>query len=145
VINFPEDKPEKYISELPIPNFQILERISGNLDHITQRIEELKKNNSDAWLEIEYTGSEIVSDLKIRLDEAILESNLEIRRVKNKRISESITESNLKQEDLKDLNPSEVFKKCLEINKVTEADKVILEASYKEILNSILEEDTLVS
>jgi len=159
-IDFPENKPENHIhqepclagspvkpsiNEVSIPNFQMLERISGNLDHITQKIKELKTNHSNAWLEIEYTGLEIIPDLKIRLDEAILESNLEIRRIKNKRISESIIKSNFSQENLKDLNPNEVFDKCLEINKVEEADRILLKASYQEILNSILEEDLRVS
>ena len=159
-IDFPENRDEDHaheeqyvipssvkpsISEVSIPNFQRLERISGNLDHITQKINELKKSHNDAWLEIEYTGLEIIPDLKAKLDEAILESNLEIRRVKNKRISESIIKSNFSQENLKDLNPNEVFDKCLEINKVEEADKILLKASYQEILNSILEEDIRVS
>ena len=159
-IDFPENESENHIqqelclsaspvkpsiNEVSIPNFQMLDRISGNLDHIIQKIEELKKNHNDAWLEIEYTGLEIIPDLKAKLDEAILESNLEIRRIKNKRISESIIKSNFSQENLKDLNPNEVFDKCLEINKVEEADKILLKASYREILNSILEEDTRVS
>lgn len=159
-IDFPENKPEDHIhqepclagspvkpsiNEVSIPNFQMLERISGNLDHITQKIKELKTNHSNAWLEIEYTGSEIIPDLKIRLDEAILESHLEIRRIKNKRISENIIESRFSQENLKDLNPNEVFDKCLEINKVEGADMILLKASYQEILNSILEEDIRVS
>jgi exonuclease SbcD len=159
-IDFPENKAENHlqqelclsasavkpsINEVSIPNFQMLERISGNLDHITQKINELKKSHNDAWLEIEYTGLEIIPDLKTKLDEAILESNLEIRRVKNKRISESIIKSNFSQENLKDLNPNEVFDKCLEINKVEEADRILLKASYQEILNSILEEDIRVS
>jgi exonuclease SbcD len=159
-VDFPENKPENHIhqepclagspvkpsiNEVSIPNFQMLERISGNLDHITQKIKELKTNHSNAWLEIEYTGSEIIPDLKIRLDEAILESHLEIRRIKNKRISENIIESRFSQENLKDLNPNEVFDKCLEINKVEETDRILLKASYQEILNSILEEDIRVS
>ena len=159
-VDFPENKPENHIhqepclagspvkpsiNEVSIPNFQMLERISGNLDQITQKIKELKTNHSNAWLEIEYTGSEIIPDLKIRLDEAILESHLEIRRIKNKRISENIIESRFSQENLKDLNPNEVFDKCLEINKVEGADMILLKASYQEILNSILEEDIRVS
>jgi exonuclease SbcD len=159
-IDFPENESENHIqqelclsaspvkpsiNEVSIPNFQMLERISGNLDHITQKIKELKTNHSNAWLEIEYTGLEIIPDLKAKLDEAILESNLEIRRIKNKRISESIIKSNFSQENLKDLNPNEVFDKCLEINKVEEADRILLKAIYQEILNSILEEDTRVS
>ncbi len=159
-VDFPEDREKNHaheaqyvipssvkpsINEVSIPNFQMLERISGNLDQITQKIEELKKNHNDAWLEIEYTGSEIIPDLKTKLDEAIIESHLEIRRVKNKRISENIIESRFSQENLKDLNPNEVFDKCLEINKVEEADRILLKASYQEILNSILEEDIRVS
>jgi DNA repair protein SbcD/Mre11 len=158
-INFPNAKAEDrlnnevdfpsvikpFINEINIPKFQILERINGSLDHITQKIKELKEEHSNAWLEIEYTGSEIIPDLKAKLDEAILESNLEIRRVKNKKISESIIESSFSQENLKDLNPNEVFEKCLEVNKINETDKILLKASYQEILNSILEEDLRVS
>ena len=55
------------INEVIIPNFQTLERISGDLDHITQTIKELKTNHSNAWLEIEYTGLEIIPEESITL------------------------------------------------------------------------------
>lgn len=48
------------IQELPVPCFQELVRIVGSLDDIHAKLEELKKEESSAWLEIEYTGSDYV-------------------------------------------------------------------------------------
>jgi len=57
---------------LPVPCFQDLVRIVGTLDDIQGKLEDLKKQKSSAWLEIEYTGSDIIANLREMLDETLL-------------------------------------------------------------------------
>ncbi len=70
------------IQELPVPCFQQMVRIVGSLDDIHAKLEELKTEESSAWLEIEYTGSDIIGNLREMLDEALADSTMEIRRIK---------------------------------------------------------------
>lgn len=131
------------IKELDVPCFQQLVRIVGSLDEIKSKIEELKKQESTAWLEIEYTGNEIVGDLRDLIDEAIENSELEIRRIKNRRIIDKVISRVTEDETLDDLNEMDVFARCLEIYNVPEEDRQELTISYNEILRCFHEEDNL--
>ncbi len=132
------------INEITVPCFQELVRIVGTLDAIQATIAQLKNGASSAWLEIEYTGQEIVSNLREILDEAVAGSAMEIRRVINKRMMERFISSAKEEETLDDLDSSDVFVRCLDVFEVSEEDRPELTASYNEILQSIAEEDVNV-
>ncbi len=129
------------IRELPIPCFQPLERIVGGLDDIYARIEELKQIGSTAWLEVEYTGTDIAANLRDRLDEALADSPMELRRIKNKRLIERVISRGREDETLDDLNVNDVFARCLETFDVSPLERIELTSSYNEIIHDLLEED----
>ena len=135
---------EPVIEEYLVPCFQVLERIVGSIDEIHERIEQLKDDNplnQRAWLEIEYTGTDIISNLRDTLDESLNETSMEIRRIKNKRITDQVISTIHNDETLDNLNENDVFKRCLETFDVPleEQDELIL--SYNEIIKSLHEED----
>ena len=121
--------------------FQPLERISGDISGITGRIAELKGQDSNAWLEIEYTGQELIGNLQDIFDEAIAGSPLEIRRVNNKRIIERIINRRCADETLDDLSNMDVFSRCLDSHSVSDVDRPMLIKSYNEIMTSLAEDD----
>jgi DNA repair protein SbcD/Mre11 len=129
------------IEEHLIPCFQPLECITGSMDEIQSRIEQLKDANSNAWLEIKYTGSDIISNLRDMLEEALDDTSMEIRRIKNERITDKIISSIHENETLDDLNENDVFERCLELYDVPLTERNELMFSYKEILQSLYEED----
>ena len=129
------------IRELPVPCFQPLERISGGIDDITERIHELKSRGSIAWLEIEYTGTEIAGNLRELIDEAIADTAMEIRRIKNRRIYEQVMSRTCGDETLDDLDVHDVFIRCLDTYEVPDAERPALIQSYKEIITSLNEDD----
>jgi DNA repair protein SbcD/Mre11 len=129
------------IQEIKIPSFQPLERISGSLDDIHVRLEQLKQDNSSAWLEIEYTGKDIISNLRDMLDETMADSAMEIRRIKNKRLIDRVISMIQKDETLDDMNVNDVFERCLKAFDAPDEDRDELTASYNEIINGLLEED----
>lgn len=129
------------IKELPVPCFQELVRIVGSLDDIHAKLEELKTKKSSAWLEIEYTGSDIISNLREMIDEAMAESTMEIRRIKNRRVMDRVMSAIAEDETLDDLNTGDVFNRCLETFDVPEEDREELTASYNEIIKSLHEQD----
>jgi exonuclease SbcD len=129
------------IQELPIPCFQELVRIVGSLDDIHTKLETLKQQESSAWLEIEYTGSAFIGNLRERLDQVIIDSTLEIQRINNRLVMDRVINSVTKEETLDDLDTGEVFNRCLDAFEIAEEEREELTASYNEIIKSLHEED----
>lgn len=124
-----------------IPCFQPLERITGSLDEILGRLEQLKAEESGAWLEIEYTGSDIIPHLRELLDAPLEGSSMEIRRIKNKRIMDRVMGMIHEDETLDDLDVNDVFERCLDSFEVLPEDRPVLTQAYQEIVQSLREED----
>ncbi len=129
------------IEELAVPCFQTLERIAGSLDEIHSRIEQLKCEHSSAWLEIEYTGLDIISDFRETLDESLQDSSMEILRIKNKRLIDRVMGTVHEEETLDDLDVNDIFARCLDRYDVLPEDRTELMHSYQEIIKSLNEED----
>ena len=129
------------INEHQVPCFQALEKISGGIDEIGTRIDELKSQSSNAWLEIEYTGTKIAGNLQELMDEAIANTDLEILRIKNRRVVERVSGPIDQEETLDDLDVNEVFIRCLDSYEVAEEERPELIQSYKEIIQHLQEED----
>ncbi|MFK5927678.1 MAG: exonuclease SbcCD subunit D C-terminal domain-containing protein [Desulfuromusa sp.] len=129
------------IQEVPVPCFQQLVRIVGSLDDIHVKLEELKNGDSHAWLEIEYTGSDIIGNLKEIIDETLADSSMEIRRIKNRRLIDRVIGTINKNETLDDLNENDVFERCLDAFEVPDEERNELTISYNEIIMSLDEED----
>ncbi|MCK5845630.1 MAG: exonuclease SbcCD subunit D C-terminal domain-containing protein, partial [Victivallales bacterium] len=121
-----------------VPVFQQLERISGDMDAIRGRIEALKAEKSGAWLEIDYTGSEIAGSLREFLDEVTEGSNLEILAVRNRKVVDRALSQSKIEETLDDLNENEVFERCLNAYDVPKDQRVELTAAYREVLEKVM-------
>lgn len=130
-----------HIQQYPVPCFQKLVRIVGSLAEIQATLEELKSAASDAWLEIEYTGSDIIGNLREIIDQALAGSAMEIRRIKNRRIMERMISAIAEDETLDDLDAGDVFSRCLEAYDVPEEDRAELTICYNEIVKALHEED----
>ncbi len=139
LIEFNSTKPN--IQEVPVPCFQQLVRIVGSLDDIHVKLEDLKNEDSQAWLEIEYTGSDIIGNLSEILNETLADSSMEIRRIKNRRLIDRVIGTIDENETLDDLNVNDVFERCLDAFDVLDEDREELTASYNEIIKSLDEED----
>lgn len=129
------------IQEHPVPTFQELIRIAGSLEDILAKLEELKQKESKAWIEIEYTGNNLTSNLREMLDEAMSDSVMEIRRIKNHRIVDRIINTVTENETLEDLDTEEVFIRCLEAFQIPEEEREELIIPYKELIKELMEED----
>lgn len=139
VVNFSSGKAE--IKEVIVPRFQELVRITGNCGDIIKEISGLKEKNSSAWLEIEYTGSEIVPTLQADINEIVIGSELEVRVIKNRFISNKTLDSLDSTEELENLGVDEVFNRYLNIYDIDEAERPLLKQLYGEVVNSMGEDD----
>lgn len=127
---------------LDVPVFQRLERIAGDWESISSRIRELSKADCRAWLEIIYEGGEIIADLREHLDAAIADTQLEILRVKNKRLVDRVLESTLDRETLDDLDVNEVFERCLGAHDIADEQWPELLRAYQETVASLHDDDS---
>ncbi len=134
---------ETQVDKITVPNFQPLEKITGELEDIRRKIEKLKNQPEKAktWLEIEYTGTEMVSNLSEFIEELLVGSKMEIRRIINRRVVDQIINKMDQNETLDDLGEKEIFIRCLNAHKIEEKERPALIESYNEILTSLYEED----
>ncbi len=129
------------IEEIIVPNFQPLQRIVGSLEDIVNGIEQLKEEQSTAWLEIEYTGAAGHGNLRELLEEALQNTSMEIRRIKNKRVIDRVINSLDEHETLDDLDVHQVFERCLDAFDIPPEERAAMIQSYDEIIKSLHEED----
>ncbi len=134
------------VREVDVPKFQNLVQIKGDLNKISEEIERLKNEESSVWLEVIYSGEEVPGNLRNIIDEKIDGSEIEILRIKNDRISARILGNNNREntsgaKTLDEMDKFEVFKKCMEVHGVVEAQQPDLLNAFSEIIKDMLEED----
>jgi len=141
VADFQDSNP--VINEHSVPCFQKLIVVSGDIDNVSGKIEELKAADTEAWLEIEITSPASAGELTSHFDELLKGSGLEILRIKNRSIVNIALSPFAENETLDDLDDSEVFSRCLDAFKITESEeRRILTETYKEAIDSMANEDT---
>ncbi len=131
------------IKLVPVPVFQKLERIQGDLTLILNRIRELAENNTQAWLEVIYEGDAApdVIGLRQSLDDAVSGTQLDILCVKNSRAMNRVLRRTCDQETLDNLNVRDVFARCLAAHGVPQAQQPELIAAYDEIVHVLYATD----
>lgn len=124
-----------------IPCFQQLDRLTGDLPEILDKIDILKNKKESIWLEIEYTGTGFQSDLREQIENHVEGSKLEVRRIKNNQVYQRILKNGEPQETLEDLDVFQVFENCLEDHNVEKVEHEELKACYRELVQEIEEQD----
>ena len=136
------DSDQMQVTSLPVPTFQQLAQISGDLTMIANTIKALILTES-IWLEIVYTGDEIVSDLREQVQGMVEDLPCEVLKIKNTRTYNKVLNQQQTSETLQDLNEMEVFERCLTINDVADSQKDSLRDAYGQILYHLHHEDKL--
>jgi exonuclease SbcD len=126
---------------IDVPIFQKLERVKGDWDGISNRILELSATDSQGWLEVIYDGTEVIGDLRERLEAAMSGTQMEILRIKNNRIIDRVLGQIHEEETLDDLNVNDVFERCLAVHDVPEEQRPELLRAYQETVSSLYEDD----
>ncbi|NCC76852.1 MAG: exonuclease subunit SbcD [Clostridia bacterium] len=131
------------VQALPVPCFQKLERIQGSLESIFDQIAALRLSDSTAWIEVEYTGIAPIPDLREQIDAALKDTRMECHRIRNQQVTAQVLSSMTEAENLDDLDPAEVFVRCLDMSQIPDPERPELIAAYTEILQSLQETDLL--
>lgn len=131
------------IEDRVVPRFQELVRVTGTLEEILNILKNLKEQSSRAWVEVEYTGKESAPHLREEIEKFIEGTQMEIRRIRDRRVMERALTASVLEQTLSDLDEMEVFSRCLTAFDVPKEQHDALIASYSEIVKSIDESDNL--
>lgn len=129
------------VEQLPVPPFQRLERLRGDWRQLAAGIAGLAASGESIWLEVVYEGAELAGDLRRHLAEAVAGTAIEILRVKNLRVIEQAMGRTDAEETLGDLQPEEVFDRCLKLHDVPEEQAFGLRLAHREIVATLAAED----
>lgn len=121
------------VEPIPVPCFQQLVSLRGDLPALLHHLAQLKATASCAWLELHYEGQEVVPHLRDQLLAAIEDSALSILRIRNNRIYDYALEQSEEAESLDDLSVDEVFERCLESAQIEENQRQLLRGAFAEI------------
>lgn len=136
-----DESRQMQVVSLPIPCFQKLAQITGDLTTIAAAIKSLKSSES-IWLEVIYDGDEIINELREEVNVMIEGLTCEVLKIKNTRTYNKVLNQQQTSENLQDLNELEVFDKCLEINGIADTQKSSLRTAYQQILYNIYHDDS---
>ena len=125
------------LQSLPVPVFQPMQTLKGDWQTIKTRLHTLKKSQQSVWLEVVYDGQEVVGDLSEKIAELVKDSRLEVLRIKNQQKRDQVMQSQRMDESLEELNPTQVFERCLIAHQVLEEQKPILWSRYTEVIESL--------
>ena len=128
---------EGNIKTLPVPCFQPLLRMEGDLDSIRSQVAQLP--TAATWLEVVYTGQELCEHLRESLDHMLAGTEHSLLRLENQRLVQRMLTQAHQQDTLESLTPEEVFGRLLTVQQIPEAQHPELKATYQEILNHVLE------
>lgn len=126
---------------IPVPCFQKLVSLQGDLISLLEQIEQLKNQSESIWIEIIYQGNEPAGNLQVDIHHAVRDSKLEVLRIVNSRIVNSVLKQNNAIEALEDLSIQEVFDRCLLQNDIPEELRKDLIQRFQEALRTLHEKD----
>jgi exonuclease SbcD len=122
---------------LPVPLFQRLVRVGGDLEAILSKLQELRSAKESIWVELTYEGGQLVPDLRAQVEQAVAGSSVEVLRVKNNLVFDPVLRTAELEERLEDLNPELVFERLLESNPSVLKQQESLRALYREVIQSL--------
>ncbi|WP_028117536.1 exonuclease subunit SbcD [Ferrimonas senticii] len=102
------------ISEVPIPRFQALAQLRGNLNEIERQLAQFAENPQNTWLDIEVAEDDYLSDLHQRIAALCQDLPVEVLKVRRARRGSCASDSSQPQpQDLTELSIDEVFEQRL--------------------------------
>lgn len=129
------------VESIPVPSFQPLVSLRGDLPELLDGVKQLKAAASPAWVELHYQGQAIIPNLREQLLAAVEGSELVVLRIRNSRIYDFALQQAQEAESLDDLSVAEVFERCLESNRVEEVQRQLLREAFAEVREALARQD----
>jgi exonuclease SbcD len=131
------------ITEIAIPKFQSLERVAGDLDTIKLALANLVNRDESIWVEVDYTGQEIVTNLQQELQASVINTQVELIKIHNSQLLAQVLSSAEYDAgiELANLNPEQVFDKCLTMNNIPANQQQELKECFAQIMQDLTSND----
>ncbi len=136
--------PKLIVDEIPVPCFQALHTITGDLEQILAEIHHLKEKKQSILLEINYSGQTLLDDLQEQVYTAVADSPLEVLRICNKRIYDHVLQRTSEIKTLEELSPLQVFQQCLDLHEIDTDQQQEMVLSFETALSALQDEDSCV-
>ncbi|PIF27859.1 exodeoxyribonuclease I subunit D [Acidovorax sp. 56] len=128
------------VTPLPVPRFQALIAVSGNLAALPQAIATAATQGTaeqHAWLEVTVAEDDYLQDLPERINAMVQGLPVEVLRVRRQRTSAAAALQSAAQETLDELSPHDVFARRLAAETLAPELQQALEARYRAVVQSI--------
>ncbi len=129
------------IDEMDIPSFERMETIEGDLTDILDQLGHLNADEQLVKVEIRYNGQQPAAGLREKIEDATRDTLIDVCRIRNLQLQNQMIDFD-DNDDLSEMDESEVFERCMDQYEVPADDRADLRASYQEILNSLLLHDS---
>lgn len=124
------------IERLEVPVFQSMKAISGEYADIMRQLNETA--DEDVWLEVTYTGKDILPSLSADIFAAVKDKKAEVLSIRNDAVLSSILEA-ASGETLDTLKVQDVFLRCMDGNSLSDAHRKELIDCFNEIVAEVEE------
>ena len=126
------------VKEIPVPIFQRLERISGDMNQLEDDIRTLGTQNESIWLDAAYTGERFIANLQEHLNKyAKSYPNIEIMSVRDEVTRTGSGTGKFRGNTLEEFAPEEIFKQLLDDEDIKGEQRIMFINMYREILNQV--------
>ena len=126
------------IKEIPVPVFQRIERVKGDIDGIFAGLDSFASLGESVWLDITYSGSEAVGGLHEKIEEHVKNFPLlEVLSIRDESRNQVETFDYENSGGIENFTPLEMFELCMEKNKIPEKQRKTFISMYSEILAEI--------
>ena len=132
------------ITPLPVPRFQRLTAVSGNLDALAEAIRLAAADGCVAcpvWLEVTVAEDDYLSDLPARIEALTDGMPVEVLRIRRERGNASARLEAETSETLEEISPHDVFARRLAQEELAEDLQLALNERYRAIVSSLQEDE----
>jgi exonuclease SbcD len=133
------DNNSKKIDEISVPQLRELKKIGGDIENIRNELE-CCQTEHETWLEIDYTGDELIPDLTSVIHDMIHSDNISILRINDRRTVKNILKRHNKGISLEQMDEYHTFGICLDKNGIEGEMREKVNEKYKEVLKRLHEE-----
>ncbi|RFU48305.1 exonuclease subunit SbcD [Paraburkholderia sp. DHOC27] len=130
------------VTPLPVPRFQPLASLSGNLSELAAAIASAAANGSQAqpvWLEVTVSADDYLADLPARIQHMAEGLPVEILRIRRERGNQTAMLNARSDETLAELSEYDVFARRLEQEELAAELSAALSERYREVVSSLQE------
>jgi len=133
------------ITSLPVPRFQALASVTGNLARLAEAIRTAAADGTPerpVWLEVTVAEDDYLADLPVRIEALTAGLPVEVLRIRRQRGNEAARLAAQASETLDELSPHDVFDRRLSQEELTPDLQLALRERYCAIVTGLQESDT---